>query len=157
MKYREGLIKETEFFTTSELAAKLKMNVQVITRKIQAGELKAYKLGKDWRIPERSVYQWLEERSNHLPKPAEREESGAPQDISTTEQLAASPSKRKHLLEYILAQFESNRSYCEQEVNQIISRYLEDCGTIRQEFVSERMMYRKGGRYRRRTDYRLSD
>ena len=64
MDYSEGIIKNTEFFTTSELAEKLKMNVQVITRKVQAGEIMAYKIGKDWRIPEQSVIQWLEQHSN---------------------------------------------------------------------------------------------
>ena len=37
MEYNNGVIKDTEFFTTAELAQKLKMNVQVITRKVQAG------------------------------------------------------------------------------------------------------------------------
>jgi len=62
--YTEGIIRNTEFFTTSELAKKLKMNVQVITRKVQSGDIRAYKIGKDWRIPEPSVHAWLEQRSN---------------------------------------------------------------------------------------------
>ena len=45
MNYTEGVIRNTEFFTTTELAEKLKMNVQVITRKVQAGEIRAYKIG----------------------------------------------------------------------------------------------------------------
>ena len=57
-------LRETEFFTTTELAQKLKMNVQVITRKVKAGEILAYKIGKDWRIPDQSVTEWLERQTN---------------------------------------------------------------------------------------------
>ncbi len=52
------------FFTTKELAGRLQMNVQVITRKVQRGEIRAYKLGKDWRIPESAIVEWLEKNSN---------------------------------------------------------------------------------------------
>ena len=69
MDYSDGIIRNCEFFTTSELAEKLKMNVQVITRKVQAGEIEAYKIGKEWRIPERSVYEWLERNVNTNGKP----------------------------------------------------------------------------------------
>ena len=73
MQYNEGFIKNTEFFTTAELAKKLKMNTQVITRKIQSGEIRAYKIGKDWRIPEQSVFDWLENNSNDYKNPAKKQ------------------------------------------------------------------------------------
>ena len=157
MEYCEGIIKNTEFFTTSELAEKLKMNVQVITRKVQSGEISAYKIGKDWRIPEKSVYEWLERHSN------KRAKASAKQKVVANfvkddhiEKLPAQRSKRKFLLEYILAQFEPNRLYSEDEVNKIILRHHDDFCTVRREFVAEKMMDRVNGNYRRRTGYRLS-
>jgi excisionase family DNA binding protein len=158
MDYCEGIIKNTEFFTTAELAEKLKMNVQVITRKVQSGEILAYKVGKDWRIPEQAVYQWLEQNSN------KKKSTNARQQVVSRfvkdehiERLPVQHSKRKYLLEYILAQFEPNRLYSEEEVNRIIARYHDDFTTVRREFVMEQMMDQVDGKYRRRPGYRLSD
>ena len=156
MTYREGVIKETEFFTTAELAKKLKMNVQVITRKVQAGEIEAYKIGKDWRIPEQSVHAWLERQSNRNGL----ERQPATPTVPEREASATAPpqrTKRKFLLEYILAQFEPRRRYPEEEVDRIIARYHNDFENIRREFVEERMMEQSDGTYRRRAGYRFSD
>ena len=158
MDYYEGLIKNTEFLTTSELAEKLKMNVQVITRKVQSGEIEAYKLGKDWRIPEFAVFAWLETHSNKKKKTiqtAKEINQVIPPKIS--EQLLTQPSNRKFLLEYILAQFEPNKEYTETDVNKIISKYHDDYQRVRQEFLSENMMEQDGGLYRRKTEYRMAD
>ena len=146
MEYQEGIIKNTEFFTTAELAEKLKMNVQVITRKVQAGEIQAYKL------------QWLEAQSNKNGKrtPRQKVVSNFVKD-EHIETMPARRSKRKYLLEYILAQFEPNRSYSEDEVNRIVSRYHDDFCTVRREFITEKMMDRSHGHYRRRTGYQFSD
>ncbi len=157
MEYHEGLIKNTEFFTTAELAEKLKMNVQVVTRKVQAGEIYAYKIGKDWRIPEQSVFDWLQDHSNQTKRTPRQKVVGNFLKEEHIEKLPAQRSKRKYLLEYILAQFEPNRVYPEDEVNRIISRYHDDFATVRREFIAEKMMDRADGKYRRRTEYRLSD
>ncbi len=42
--------KQTEYYTAKELAEKLSLNVMTIYRKIDKGELKAYKIGKEFRI-----------------------------------------------------------------------------------------------------------
>lgn len=39
-----------EFYTAKELAEKLRVNIMTIYRYIKAGRLKAYKIGKDFRI-----------------------------------------------------------------------------------------------------------
>ncbi len=156
MNSTEPPIRETDFFTTSELAQKLKMNVQVITRKVQAGEIQAYKIGKDWRIPEQSVLEWLESQSNRNGKPSSRRSVSK----RTTEKPAAptltQEPKREFLLEYILAQFEPDREYTEKEVDRIVARYQNDTDTIRRELVAAGMLTDKGGRYRRLADYRLA-
>jgi excisionase family DNA binding protein len=153
MNYHDGLVKETEFFTTAELAEKLKMNVQVIARKIQSGEMMAYKVGKDWRIPEKSVFAWLEERSNRTARGTSVLIEESPRVAKTQ----VSRSRRKHLLEFILAQFEPGRSYSEEDVNRVIGRYDGDIDRLRAELLSEGLMEQSGRLYRRRSGYKLSD
>jgi excisionase family DNA binding protein len=154
--YREGIIKETEFFTTADLAKKLKMNVQVITRKVQAGEIEAYKIGKDWRIPEQSVYNWLEHLSNRAASRPRKKVVMKSPDKSPSDAHPAKRGKRKFLLEYILAQFDPNQTYAEDEVNKIIARYHNDFGAIRDQFVGESMMDAVEGGFRRKAGYQFS-
>ena len=52
------------FFTSSEVADILKMHPQVITRKLQSGDIAGYKLGKDWRVSEAQLLEFLERHSN---------------------------------------------------------------------------------------------
>lgn len=44
-------MKIQEFYKTDELANRLRLNVMTIYRRIKAGKLKAYKIGKEFRIP----------------------------------------------------------------------------------------------------------
>ncbi len=156
MNSTEPSIRETDFFTTSELAQKLKMNVQVITRKVQAGEIQAYKIGKDWRIPEQSVLDWLENQSNRNGKPSSRRSVSKRTTAKPAAPTSTHEPKREFLLEYILAQFEPDREYTEKEVDRIIARYQNDTDTIRRELVTARMLTDTGGRYRRLAGYRLA-
>jgi excisionase family DNA binding protein len=142
-------IRETEFFTTSELAEKLKMNVQVITRKVKAGEIYAYKIGKDWRIPDSSVREWLDKQANN----------GLTFDPG---QSATSPNSKKsqrtehrHLLEYILAQLEPDRSYSEQELQKIVSRQYKNWKEIYNELLTAGMVEKDSAGIRRREGYTL--
>jgi len=161
LNYTAGAIKNTEFFTTAELAKKLKMNVQVVTRKIQSGEIMAYKIGKEWRVPEQSVFNWLQQHTNTnmttgsvRKKRPGSEQRYQPQD--TISRGKGNGTNRKYLLEYILAQFEPDRAYSEDDVNRIIARYDSDFKAICREFVNERMLERIEGKYRRRSGYSLS-
>ncbi|MEW5796458.1 MAG: DUF2087 domain-containing protein [Candidatus Zixiibacteriota bacterium] len=158
MNYSEGIIKNTEFFTTSELADKLKMNVQVITRKVQAGEIRAYKIGKEWRIPEPSVYEWLESNANTGAGPSSPRITGNGRVRPGQPARRATPTeKRRHLLEYILAQVEPNRLYSEKELDRLISRHVDDCASVRRELLERRMIEMDNGQYRRRNGYRLAE
>jgi excisionase family DNA binding protein len=156
MNYRDGVVKETEFFTTAELADKLKMNVQVIARKIQAGEILAYKVGKDWRIPERAVFAWLEERSNkHVRYTSVVLESDAGH-IAPEIKHQSVHSRRRYLLEFILAQFEVGKAYRIEDVNRVIARYDKDIESLRRELLTEGMMETSGNLFRRRMGYKLT-
>ncbi|RKX18627.1 MAG: hypothetical protein DRP35_08955 [Candidatus Zixiibacteriota bacterium] len=155
MHYNEGFIKNTEFFTTAELAKKLKMNTQVITRKIQSGEIRAYKIGKDWRIPEQSVFDWLENNVNEKGKQSKKQTKKQIISEDKTGKLMLKTNKKKYLLEYILAQFEPNLKYSESDLNKIINRYHSDIKTIRNDFINEQMMELSEGYYCRCNDYKL--
>ena len=45
-----SMTNKEDFFTAKELAEKLKVNVMTIYRYIDAGKLKAHKIGKEFRI-----------------------------------------------------------------------------------------------------------
>lgn len=159
MSYSEGQLKATEFFTTAELAEKLKMNVQVITRKVQSGEIFAYKVGKDWRIPESAVHEWLQQRTNRR---GQGNGNGHSVSASTRTQGDRSPVPseshliRQDLLEYILAQFEPNRFYSEDELTRTVMRHCDDHAAVRRELLAAQMIERVDGRYRRRAGYTIS-
>lgn len=44
-----------EFYTAQELADKLRVNIMTIYRYIKAKKIKAYKIGKEFRIEKREV------------------------------------------------------------------------------------------------------
>jgi excisionase family DNA binding protein len=145
--------KGLKFYCTGEIAEMLQMNVQVIARKLQYGELVGYKIGKDWRVKESDLMQWLEKHSNQaLQNPGEKV-IGRFIKNGRFETLPVQDKKRKYILEYILRQFELNRLYPEKEVNEIISRFHDDYCRVRREFVDGKMMNRKDGNYRRNVSY----
>ena len=45
-----AMIKEKEFYKVEDLAELLEVNIMTIYRYIKAGRLKAYKIGRDFRI-----------------------------------------------------------------------------------------------------------
>jgi len=49
-----------EFYTAQDLAKKLGVNVMTIYRYIKAGRLKAYKLGKEFRVEEKEFESFLD-------------------------------------------------------------------------------------------------
>ena len=51
--------KEQEFFRAQELAEKLSVNVMTIYRYIKAGKLRAYKIGKEFRIDKKEFSNFL--------------------------------------------------------------------------------------------------
>lgn len=49
-----------EFYTAEELAEKLKVNIMTIYRYIKAGKIKAYKIGKEFRIDQKELGRFLD-------------------------------------------------------------------------------------------------
>ncbi|HRH25239.1 MAG TPA: helix-turn-helix domain-containing protein [Candidatus Paceibacterota bacterium] len=48
-----------EFYKAEDLAEKLDVNIMTIYRYIKAGKLKAYKIGKEFRIPKEEFDNFL--------------------------------------------------------------------------------------------------
>lgn len=145
-----------KFYTTNEIADLLKMNIQVIARKLKHGELVGYKIGKDWRVKESDLMAWLEKHSNkNIMNPAQQVIERFMKK-GKFETLPVQRKKRKYILEHILSRFELNRIYSEKEVNETISEFHDDYCRVRREFVDEGMMYRKDGKYRRNGSYKFT-
>lgn len=144
---------DLKFYCTNEIAEMLKMNVQVIARKLKYGELFGYKIGKDWRVRDSDLMEWLEKHSNKtLLDPGQKIINRFMKD-GKFEALPVARAKRIYILEYILRQFELNRIYTEKEVNEIITPLHDDYCRVRREFIMESMMSRKDGKYRRNVSY----
>jgi excisionase family DNA binding protein len=145
-----------KFYSTAELAETLRMNIQVITRKLQAGEIAGYKIGKDWRIEEEAIKKWLNGISNKNAMDPRQKVLNNFIKRGRLVQFPAQRKKRVYVLEFFLEKFDVNRTYTEAEVNEIIKQYYDDFCTVRREFIMEKMMTRKEGKYHRNTFYKLS-
>lgn len=151
----DASLRETNFLTAAEVAAILKLNHQVLLRKLQSGEIPAYKIGKDWRIDETELKSWLDSVSNrHAPvKGTEAEEATIRRnfDGNRLKTIPARRSKREVILKILALRFEPGRTYRETEVNEILKSAHPDFCTLRRELVMARLLTRERGIYRRGT------
>lgn len=53
-----------KFYTSDEVAELLQISKVTVQRKLASGEIKGYKLEKQWRIEEKDLKEYLEKRSN---------------------------------------------------------------------------------------------
>ncbi len=58
---------------TAEVARYLKMHVKTIVNMVERGDLKAYKVGRQWRYRRSDIDAYLEQRRN-IPKTVEQQE-----------------------------------------------------------------------------------
>jgi len=144
---------QLDLLTAKEVAETLKMNPQVVLRKLQAGEIPGYKIGKEWRVNRVKLIDWLERHSNQRKLYRNRLADPFFRDDGTLKSIPAQRKKRVAVLEVLLANFEPNRVYPEKELNEIIRRFHSDFCTIRREFIMEKMMVRKEGNYMVNSSY----
>ncbi len=52
-------LNEDRFYAPAEVAEYLSVNVQTVRRWIQAGELRAYRIGRFWRVSREQVEEFL--------------------------------------------------------------------------------------------------
>lgn len=62
----------------------------------------------------------------------------------TIKQVPSQPAKLKVILNYLIAQFETNKNYTEKEVNIILRGFNEDTAGLRRELVDAGMLAREG-------------
>jgi excisionase family DNA binding protein len=147
---REKPFSKMRFYTAAEVAEILKVNHQVLVRKLQAGEIPAYKIGKDWRIEEGELQAWLRAGSNR-----QRNRSGSREESvvrnffegGRLKEIPARRSKREIVLKTLAQRFRKGRVYSETEVNEILGAFHPDFCTLRRELVMGKHLEREGGRY----------
>ncbi|WP_018130967.1 DUF2087 domain-containing protein [Effusibacillus pohliae] len=62
-------------------------------------------------------------------------------------QIPAQRKKKLIVFEHLLRGLQRNRKYTEQEINEYIKQFHEDCATIRRELIANHYMYRENGVY----------
>lgn len=55
---------DTRYYTLTEIADRLQVSWRTVQRWVKRGELKAHKLGTEWRVSESDMGRFLEERRN---------------------------------------------------------------------------------------------
>ena len=131
------------FFTAAEVAELLRLNHQVVQRKLQKGEIPGYRIGREWRVERSELLQWLHRHSNR--RFADPDDRVLDQFIDERGRLTALPSKRSTreiVLRRLAAEFTPDRTYREREVNEVLRRFHDDVATIRRELVSARHLTR---------------
>jgi excisionase family DNA binding protein len=135
-----------QFYTSAEVAAMLRLHLQVVQRKLQAGEIPAYRIGREWRVERGQLLTWLERYSNQRERPlTDRwfDEAGR------LRSLPAQRAKRRAVLVRVAECFEVGRPYTEPEVNEVLARIFDDVATLRRELVGAELLTRERGTYRR--------
>jgi excisionase family DNA binding protein len=136
------------FYTAEELADLLRLNHQVVQRKLQAGEIPGYKIGKEWRVEKAQLLAWLERHSNQR-DPLDRFFT----DEGRLTKLPAGRPQRQAVLKRLVAEVPAGRAVKEAELNEILRRHNDDVATIRREMVMEGLLVRSTrGVYKRPND-----
>ncbi len=148
-------LESLKFLTAAEVAGLLKLNHQVLLRKLQSGEIPAYKVGKDWRIEESELRAWLETVSNRNaqissgPDPAEASVRNRFFEGGRLKTIPAQRKTRDVVLRILVRRFEPGRVYREPEVNELLKAAHEDFCTLRRELIMARLLVRERGLYQR--------
>jgi excisionase family DNA binding protein len=144
-------VADLTFYTSAEVAQLLRLHPQVVQRKLQAGAIPGYRIGREWRVEREQLIAWLEQHSNQRARTPEMRV--VENFFSADGRLRAIPaqrSKRTIVLERLAAEFEPARIYTERELNAILRRFHDDVATIRRELIATKKLVRtKNGVYKR--------
>lgn len=140
---------DLELLTSAEVAEILRLNPQIVQRKLQSGEIPGYRIGREWRVSHIALREWLEARSNQNARRGSV--AGAFFDKSgRLKALPASRPKRREALMLIAETVPADRVYKERELNTLLRNLHSDVATIRRELVAEGLLIRtKDGVYKR--------
>ncbi|MHB8875142.1 MAG: DUF2087 domain-containing protein [Myxococcaceae bacterium] len=148
----EKLEARLRLFTAAEVADILKLNAQVVARKLSAREIEGYKIGKDWRVSEEQLVAFLDRHSNK--KSSTGPEAKTLRSFLEDGKLKSIPTnhtKRLHVLKHLASQLDAQRVYSEAELNVFLAGYHSDVCTLRRELIINKLMVRKAGKYKRVT------
>ncbi|MFN2614465.1 MAG: DUF2087 domain-containing protein [Actinomycetota bacterium] len=140
---------ELTFYTTAEVADLLRLNPQVVQRKLQAGEIPAYRIGREWRVERAQLIAWLERHSNQRARTPEAKVLDVFIENGRLKALPVPHKKRLIVLNHIADRFARDRTYTEKEVNDVLRTLHDDVASIRRELIGEKLMVRKNGIYKR--------
>lgn len=139
-------------YTAQEVADLLRMNHQVIQRKLQAGEIPGYRIGREWRVERAQLLSWLASHSNQG-APRTKEDAILSTFLDTegrVRQLPAQRSKREVVLRHIVTRLETDRVYREKELNDELRRVHDDVASLRRLLVEHGLLLRtSAGVYKR--------
>ena len=139
------------FYTATEVAELLRLNPQVVQRKLQAGEIPGYRLGREWRVERAQLMAWLEQHSNQVGRT--RDERAVINAFDRDGRLKGIPvarAKRQAVLRHLAEMLEQGRTYSEREISDVLRRVHDDVATLRRELVAEKLVVRtRAGVYKR--------
>ena len=136
---------EIHLYTAAEVADVLRLNPQVVQRKLQAGEIPGYRIGREWRVEREQLRAWLETKSN-----ARDETDNWFSADGRLKKLPAQRAKRDKVLRRLVLSIEPNRTYRESELNAVLRRFHDDVASIRREMVAAKLLIRStDGVYKR--------
>lgn len=128
---------DLHLYTASEVAELLRLNHQVVQRKLQAGEIPGYRIGGEWRVERSQLLAWLEEHSN--------QRDSIDRWFDKAGRLRSIPARRgvrRQVLERMVVELKRDRTYREAELNEMLGRYHDDVAALRREMVAERLLVR---------------
>ena len=131
-------------YTAAEVAELLRLNHQVVQRKLQAGDIPGYRIGRDWRVEQSQLLDWLEKHSNQrrVTSDAWKVLRTFLDDDGRLRSIPASRAKRAVVLEYLADQLEAGRTYRERELSTVLRRFHDDVATLRRELVGAKLVVR---------------
>lgn len=132
------------FYTAAEVADLLRLNHQVVQRKLQAGEIPGYRIGREWRVERAQLLEWLEAHSNQRRRasPDERVLRTYFDESGRLRSLPAQHKKRQVVLRRLAEAIEPDRVYSEPELNRVIRQFHDDVASIRRMLIEEKLVLR---------------
>jgi excisionase family DNA binding protein len=131
-------------YTAAEVAELLRLNHQVVQRKLQAGEIPGYRIGREWRVDHSQLMAWLEKHSNQrrATSDADKVLRNFLDNDGRLRSIPVSSAKRAVVLAYLADHLEAGRTYRERELSAVLRRFHDDVATLRRELVGAKLVVR---------------
>ena len=130
-------------YTAGEVAELLRLNHQVVQRKLQAGDIPGYRIGREWRVEHSQLLGWLEKHSNRrTSSDAAKVLRAFLDEEGRLRSIPVSRAKRAVVLEYLADHLEAGRTYRERELSGVLRRFHDDVATLRRELVGAKLVVR---------------